>query len=236
MKKIGVLYLLMLVLLSILFLNIFAVSIKAQLSDTGLPSGLEGDVEKIQNLTEKGQEIIEKTKEQESRDYLFQEWKKMFLGNKFVSVMDSFLTKISFVFVVLFGEPYSLSGMLLIMIILWFYLFLKFSEIFRNFTPFSEIISWIIGLGITIIMAQTQALRKITEWLVLLTFYKEGSWYRFFIIVGIIVALFLIYYFTSAFGKTFKEQKEKAEIEKEKAELKAGAKISRGMIEGTKNE
>ena len=150
----------------------------------------------------------------------------MLLGNKYVSSIDSFLQKISPVFLILFGEPYSLSGILFIMIIIWFYFFFTFSEILRDFSPFSEGISWIIGLGITIIMAQIQLLRKITEGLVWLVFYKEGSWYRFLIITGIVVALILLYYFTSAFGKAYREQKKKAKEEINREKLRTGAKVA----------
>ena len=45
-KKIGFLAA---ILLSMLVLNISAVLVKAQLEGTGLPSDLQGDVEKIQN-------------------------------------------------------------------------------------------------------------------------------------------------------------------------------------------
>ncbi len=228
MKNRGIL----IILAFLLILNIFIISVNAQLSDSGLPAGTEGDVQKIQNLSEKAAKTAEELTDEESREYLFQQWKEILLKKPVIVKIDSFLQKISIVFVILFGEPYSLSGILLIMIILWVYFLFTFSEILRDFSPFSEGIGWLIGIGLTIVMAQTKVLKNVTELLIWLIFYKK-EWY-FNLIIGIIIigALFLIYYLSSSFGKVKKEQKKKEKEEIHQAKLKAGAKVAEELMRG----
>lgn len=222
MKKAG---LLLLILLVGGIFSFILVNVQAQ-ETPPLPS----EVEKIQNISEKGKETLEKLSDKEKREYA--EWKKILLENKFVAFIDPILTKISFIFVVILGEPYALSGIFFIMLILWFYFFFKISEIFLDYSPFSEVVSWIIGFGLVVVMAQTKILRKIAEFFVWFVFYKEATWWRFLIFIGIIVGLIVLYSLSSQFGKAFKEQKEKIEIEKQKAELKAGAKVAKGFTKG----
>src|SRR3989338_6576000 len=91
---------------------------KAQENIPGLPSGLSPEE------VEKTQENIEG-----KWDYLAREWKNILLKNKFVSAIDGFFTKISFVFRILFGMDYSMSLVLLIAIILWFYFLINLLQI-----------------------------------------------------------------------------------------------------------
>lgn len=230
MKKAGVLLLMLLILsiLSIIFVQVQQIQAQELNEETGLPSELE----KVQNISEKGKETVEKISDKEKREYLFQEWKNLLLKNKVISAIDLFFTKISPAFLVLFGEPYALSGFLLIIIILWFYFFFKLSEIMIDFSPFSSGVGWVIGLGLTIVLAQIQILRKIAEFFIWFVFYKEATWWRFAATLIIIFALFFIYYFSSVFSKAYKEQKKKTKQEIREAKLEAGEKIAEDLIKG----
>src|SRR3989338_4560371 len=124
--------------------------------NAGIEDNAESINEKIQGLE------YSKGKIESKWEYLGKEWQTIFLKNKYVAGIDNFLKKISFVFLFLFGEPYSLSLTLFLVIIFWFYLFFEISKIL-SFTAFSKRPSKIIGVGVVIIVAQTSLLRKIVE-------------------------------------------------------------------------
>ena len=220
MKKIGVLF----ICLFLFLILIQSSNIQAQ----DIEEGLEGAEEKLQEGIEKAEDIKEKL-EEGKWDYLGKEWKEILLKNKFVSFVDNCFKKISFVFTFLFGEPYSLSLTLLLVIILWFYFFFKFSEIFTDYSSFSPTTAMVIGFAFTIILAQFQILRKVIEFFGWLVFSQEANIWRFFVMLGIFLAMIGIYYLSSYLGNSFKKSKEEKEKRKEKME-KSRAKIDRGTL------
>lgn len=220
MKKIGVLF----ICLFLFLILIQSSNIQAQ----DIEEDLEGAEEKLQEGIEKAEDIKEKL-EEGKWDYLGKEWKEILLKNKFVSAIDGFFTKISFVFRFLFGEAYTLSLTLLLVIILWFYFFFKFSEIFTDYSSFSSTTAMVIGAAFTIILAQIQILRKIIEFFGWLVFSQEANIWRFFIMLGIFLAMIGIYYLSSYLGDSFKKSKEEREKRKEKME-KSRAKVDRGTL------
>ncbi len=225
MKKIGVLFIcLFLILIITQSFNIQAQDIKESLEEA--EEKLQEGVEKVEDI----KEILQEGK----WDYLGKEWKEILLKIKSVSAIDTFLTKISIVFVILFGEPYSLSLTLLLIIILWGYFFFKFSEILSDYSIFSSSIAMIIGAAFTIILAQLQILRKIVEFFKWLVFTQEANIWRFLIILGIFLAMIGIYYLSSYLGDSFKKNKE--EMEKSRAKTERGIlhKIVKAIIKGLK--
>ena len=197
-----------------------------KLGEILLESGLLSE-EQLQEGVEKVEDIKEKL-EEGKWDYLGKEWKEILLKNKFVSVIDSFFTKISIVFKILFGEPYSLSLTLFLVIILWFYFFFKFSEIFTDYFNFSST-AIVIGAAFTVVLAQFQVLRKIIEFFGWLVLSSESNIWRFLIMLGIFGIMILLYYLSSHFGDVYKKGKEKKEKSKEEME-KSRAKVERGIL------
>ena len=162
MKKLGIF------LIFLLLINFLAISLIHAETAPGIPSILTPEE------TEKTIADL-KNKSLTKWDYLGQNWQVMLLKNKVVASLDSFFTKISIIFVILFGMPYSLSITLLVIILLWIFFFFKFGEIFKDFSAFSEGTSWFIALGLTIILAQLQILKKITQFLGWLLFVNKAS-------------------------------------------------------------
>ncbi len=218
-KKLALL-ILFLILSDFLFLTL----IKAQETPPGLPPQLgqspEETLEQLKNKTE--------TK----WDYLGEEWRNILLKNKIVSALDAFFTKISIVFRVLFGTDYSLSLTLLVVVVLWFYFLFKFAELFRDFTAFSSGTSWIMALGLAIVMAQLQILRKITEGLGWLVFARKAWWWNLITILILIIVFILIYKLSSAWAKKAKESREKLEKEKTEQAGKVIQATAKGITEG----
>ena len=165
-------------------------------------------------------------------DYLGEEWKNILLKNEFVSAINSFFEKISFIFVFLFGEPYSLSLTLFVIIIIWFYLFFQLSQILRDFVAFSSGISKIISFGVVTILAQVQILRKISEAFGWVIFSPGPGWVRYFILIIMIFILGTLYRISSTIGKQYKNTKEKQRQEKEKLERKTFGSIIDGLLRG----
>ena len=216
MKKAGILIIISLLFISPLILQIAL----AQDIAPGLPEELQQSPEELaEELKEKGE-----TK----WDYLSEQWQNIMLKNRFISALDSFFSKISIVFYFLFGQPYALSLTLLIVIILWIYFFFKFAEMFKNIALFSPGVSYLIGFGITVIVAQLQILRKIVEWFGWFIFTKDATWWRTLAVGIIVLSLILIYVLTTFLGKMVKEKREKLEKEKEK--------IERGVLHKTVEE
>lgn len=217
MKKITILFIFLFIFL--LFLQVY--SVKAQ----DIEEGLEETKEQLEEGIEKAEDIKEDI-EQKRWEYLGQEWKKILLENRFVSAIDSFLSKINIVFVILFGEPYSLSLILLCVIILWFYFFLKFSEILTDFSNFSSTTSMVIGFALTIILAQTKVLKKIIEFFAWLIFWKESNVWRFIIMLVIFLGMIGLYCLSSYLGEIHKKKKEEKEKQQEKIDRRFLRKIA----------
>ena len=212
MKKIGVL-----IFLCLLF---FAQVVSADILDS-----IEEKVEGIGDTKENIEEGVEKIKETKW-DYLGEKWKTIFLRNKVVSVVDGFFQKINIVFVVLFGENYSLSLTLLFIVILWFYSFFKLSEILTDYSTFSSSVATLIGLGFSIIMAQLKFFRVLVESFGWLVFSQEAWWLRLIIFIVIGFVMIFLYKLSSQVGDSFKKNREKTKEEMEKLEEK----INSGII------
>ena len=211
MKKIGVLFICVFLVLS--FIQLF----NAQ--DVFDGEDFEEKIEEVEDTKEKIEEGIGDIKEGKW-EYLGKEWKEILLKKKFVSTVDGFFTKISLVFKILFGEHYSLSFVLFFVVLLWAYFFFKFREIFTDYSSFSSLTATVIGFGFTIILAQFQILRKIIEFFGWLVFTQEANIWRFLILLGIFLGMIFIYYLTSYLGDGFKKSKEKREENKEEMEKK----------------
>ena len=224
MNKVGVLFLL---LLSVFLIGIVSANLD-DLSDTldEKVESLEDTVDVVENLDE----TIE-TK----WDYLGKEWQKVFLQNKVVSSIDRVFQKISIVFEIIFAHPYSLSLTLLCIVLLWFYFFLKFSEILVDYSAFSSGTSNLIAIGLTMLVAHLNILFKVIQFFGWLIFTQEASWMRWLIFLAIITFMIIFYKVSSIFGEVFKESREGLEKEKSKHHMGIIEKYAEALIRGSKN-
>lgn len=204
MKKIGVLF------LGILLLG-FLSNVLLAVDADNIQDDLEEKIEKAEDASEKINEFTENDK----WDYLSKEWKKVLLENKFVSSVNSFLSKINLVFIVLFGEDYNLSLVFLFVIIFWVFFLINFNVIFRDYSAFSGSIAGAIAFALTVVGAQFGFYRKFSEIVFKLIFYKEGIWGWIFIIL-FLIALGVIIALNKYFGKQVKLNREREFKEQEK--------------------
>ena len=179
--------------------------------ETGLPYELE-------NLAKVGEKFKKR-----NLTYLEKEWQNILLKNKVISAIDSFFRKITWVFRILFGEHYSLSFVLFIIIVLWFIIALKVAEISKA-AGMERGVSYAMGVIFAIIISQLRLLRIIIEFVGNFIFSQKYTWARYLLmgVVGIIFILF--YYLSTALSKYMEEARKKA---KERAAELAEEKITK---------
>lgn len=176
-----------------------------------LPKGSEQLAEKIANP----EEIIE---DAESKwDYLGKEWKNILLKNSIIKKIDSFFTKISFIFRILFGQTYSLSITLFFVVILWFFIFIFVGNILKSSGFIRGVPAYLIGLVPAIILAQLDIFRKIVVAVGTFVFSREAKWARITLAIVAIFVLILLFAVSEALSK-YLEKRRKLTKEKE-AEL-----------------
>jgi hypothetical protein len=171
-------------------------------------------------------------------EYLQTEWKTILLKNKFISSINSFFTKISIVFKLLFGMDWVFPSLLLFtVVILWIFFLINFSSIIDTFSTFSHWISYAIGFLIVIIMTHTQVLSKIATFFInVLSSERVGySWLRTILYFLFLIILVLLSSAMEKYKKYIKETKEKAEEEAAKTEIKTTAKVAKEINKGFKN-
>lgn len=220
MSKNKLFFVFIIIFLFLIFANIL---IKAQ--DTYLPPEVKG-VEKLQNITEK------LTDEETREEYLKQEWQKILKENKVVAAIDSFCTKYSIFFRIVFGMPYSLSLTLVFVIVLWLFIALTISDITRKGLGFLEGLSYILGIVAAVVLAQLQILRRFSAFLVELIISREAFWARFIVFMIIIAILILLYYFKGGLSQALEQRRKKLKEEETEQKQKEIKKFTENLEKG----
>jgi hypothetical protein len=163
------------------------------------PASLDGGLEKVEDAKEKIDEYSDVKRWEEKWDYLGTKGKEILLKNKFVSGADKIFTKISVVFLVLFGQPYSLSLVLFFVIVLWLFVFFNLGNILKSWGIVGQgVLPFVGALLLTVGLAWTKALVKIVSFAGKLIFSPEYWWTRvivgIFIIAGIVLLQFAFRY------------------------------------------
>jgi len=181
MKKIGVLFL----------VAILLVSFVAALDTEGLQEEMEG-------LRDAADPDNVKDKANEKWDYLQKEWTSILMKNKVVASIDSFLKQINIVFVVLFGEDYNLISLTLWLVIAsWLVLTFAVANVLIGQFNLGSALSLFIGVIVSIILAQVRILNFIITFVLNLAFAPELWYVRLIIWAGILIGFFLILYLSS---------------------------------------
>lgn len=153
-------------------------------------------VEKVADTVEKAQDV---KYWEEKWDYLGNEWKNIFLKNKGVAFLDMVLTKISIVFRIFFGVPYSFSFVFLSVVFLWIYFYFHISDLLSSTGFFESGISYLGGLAVCMILAQFRFFEAIILVVGRLIFSPEYAWTR----ILILLLAFGMLWFFSHLNKRF---------------------------------
>lgn len=191
--------------------------------------GIEGAIDKKAGEIEGRIEgIQELTKEDIKWEYLSQEIQKIMLKNKVIAFLDLIFQKLDFIFVALFGQHYEISLTLLVSIIIFFYVFMSFREIFKDYAVFSEGISDAIAFLMCVITAQFGIYQATSELMFKLIFYNEGwfAWVRAIIIILILIGLNYALRYGGEIQKKRREDLKKLKTELAHKKIQATGKIA----------
>jgi len=143
-------------------------------------------------------------------------FREAMLKNPVISGIDWFFTKISFIFRILFGMPYSLSITLLCVIALWFVFWVDAGNLIKSYSFLSNSSSLGISAALAIVLAQFKVFANIVNFAGTLIWAREAAWQRV-LLVGAVIFFFVLLHFISGIGsKYFKERKEEKEERREK--------------------
>lgn len=216
---------------ALLIMVVFILPILLQLASAQVGVDLSNPAE-IPGQIQNTQQQLEQLKNQSTWTYLGQRFQTSLLQNPVIAGIDGFFTKISIVFSVLFGMPYSLSITLLFVMALWFLVFVDGGNIIKNYSMFSALTSYGISFAFAVIFAQLKIFEVIVNFTGTLVFAQEAWWARVLLILVVILVLFFADQVSRYVGKYLKKKKEA----KEKAEtLAAGKEIqatAKGMEKG----
>jgi len=148
---------------------------------------------------------------------LLESWKQSFLQNEFITGINSFFTSINVVFLVLFGENYSMSLFMFFVIVFWVFFLIQLAGILRMTSIFSKWVSMIIAFGLTIVLAQVKLYSALSNLLFNNSFILNAeSWVGALIYVGIIVLLVFLGSVSKIVEKKLEKNRELFEEEKAK--------------------
>ncbi|MEK6890842.1 MAG: hypothetical protein AABX03_01765 [Nanoarchaeota archaeon] len=151
-----------------------------------------------------------KEKGQEKWDYLQKEWKNILLKNNIIAKLDSFFTKINILFVILLGEDYSLTSFkLFLIVILWIIIAIGIGNLLKARFGLSIIVSYLIGIGLSVILAQLRIYSLVITATLKIAFAPELWWVRLIIWGVIFFVLILISYVFKILSGYLKKDREK---------------------------
>ncbi|HVY01536.1 MAG TPA: hypothetical protein VHA12_02115 [Candidatus Nanoarchaeia archaeon] len=217
------------IILSFLAISALLVALILQVSALDASSLIEEKTgvnpEKLQDIPQTTQEIKE--------TYLKQSWIDLIEKNKYLGPAHNFLLKISPVFLILFGENYSISLVLLLVMCLWFYVAMELTSLIGAFQVLNAWACTAIACGVSIILAQIGAYRSLVTLLGNLVYAKELWWMRLMIILALVVAGFIIHYLTKTFEKQIKLSKAAAKTRSVENEIETQKEFIKGLKEGS---
>lgn len=198
-----------------IILNLTFISSQIDLSNSKDPLGIEQTKRNIENQTK----II--TDEQTRSNYLNQEWTKIFEGSQFGQFLigiDSVLQSISPIFKLLVGIEYSLSWYFFFVFGLWIGVVLIIYRGAETVFPNEKLISFFASVAIMGIAAQSHGIELFIN---MISPLFTNIWIT---IIGVVIAAFILYFFsgfTKSLGKFIREdiEKDKKKKREEKSKL-----------------
>jgi hypothetical protein len=222
-------------LFTLLILNIFLISIKAELlpslptTGTG-DSALPSELEKIQQISEN------LTDEEKRSQYLNQEWGEILKKNEFFGPILEKYKKVSPytdpVFKYTIGIEPTLSWLFILTLTLWIAFLIYTFRIFELVTPFSSTVQYLISIGVVVIVSITGAIKILAQKIIDLLSLLNVWWIQLIGIAAFIIALIIATIFSKNIkdiGKSIEEKKKKNEEERNREKLKSEIKIA-GII------
>lgn len=148
---------------------------------------------------------------------LLESWKQGILQNPIIASINSILTSMNILFLILFGTNYSMSLFMFFVIVFWVFFLFQISGILRMTSIFSKGVSWIIAIGLTILLAQLRLYSALSNFLFNNSFILNAdTWVGALIYVGIIILLVFLGTVNKLVEKKLENNKKMLEEEKAK--------------------
>ena len=215
MKKKAILIILVILLISILA---FSFITKAQLEDQ--IGELQGNIEKVQDISEKITDTTGRLSNEEIRtEYLKQEWTKLLEKTntgRFLLGISNMLKALSPIFKFLVGIEYSLSWLFFLSLGAWIAIVIIIYKAIKDPFQTKEWIALVIAIIIPAIAAQFEIIPKTVSLFVPLF---TNKWIILGSVFITIILLYIYSLFMKSIGKTIKEKMKKEN--EERKELKA---------------
>ncbi len=184
--------------IALIFLFVFLLSfISAQ--------DLAGRIDETRDNLENTREVVDEAK----YNFLSDQWKEVFLQNKFVAAMDQRLQDINILFVVFFGRNYSLSLEMFLVLLMWLFTFLSLPAYFSAAPSYlvlskKEGLMWLAALAGATLIAHLQLYNFLAGAAIKLMFYRSGGLWSFMTFIVIIVMIMIYFYFAKYIGLKIK--------------------------------
>ncbi len=168
------------------------------------------DLEDIENNSVvRGVDELREIAEERKWEFLSEQWKEILLKNRFISKIDSFFTKINFIFVFLMSRNYSLSLELFFVFLIWLFTLLSLYAYSSYFFD-NDIYRGLIALAGTVIFSWLQIFNILGKGIIRLIFFSERGLISFFTSLLIFVLIFVYLFLNKMFAARLKEDKEEA--------------------------
>lgn len=159
-----------------------------------IPKNLDDKVNEAEQIIGNVEDTVQGLKNN-PWEYIGDRWRELLLGIPAVKAVDSFFQKISWFFVIFFGKSYVLSGVLFLSIVFWIHFFRLAGNLMVAYSAFTPWIAWLLGVGMTILIAQVGLFYLLADICFKLLFYREGLWswvsLPIFVLLNILLFMFL---------------------------------------------
>lgn len=188
----------------------------------------------------KTQDELKEVVQNKTTSYLKQQWMKYFKESKFFGPLTNFyLSYISPSLKYVFGMEPEISWLFLVSLIIWLILLNGFYQSISSFSSFSETPSFLIALGLSIILGVLKVSIILATPIVWFIGLYSYWWAK--IIIGIVLVIILILavkFFKSvkAYIRLVKKQRKEEEAAMTQVRLKASAKNMEKMVDSINNE
>lgn len=176
------------------------------------------DLEKSKNQIDQLPTTPEETKKI-ATDYLRKEWESVLEKNEFVGPIIRTYKKISPItdpiIKAIVGLKPSLSWFFLLTLVIWISFWVYLNRIIEGFSTFSDIVSLIISLGLTIILSLLGVIIAISNTITKIINLAQLWWVKLILIILIITLFIIASIFSKKIGAVMRLIKKKKKEEKE---------------------
>lgn len=223
MKRVGALYVAL-----ILFCLVSSVVVLAQ---TTLPDTASIENDSVVRGVNQLRNYSEGFAEEGKWEYLSIAWKEVLLRNAVISKIDSALTKINPLFVVLFARDYALSGTLFLAFLLWLSTAMAIDGYFIAFIE-NRNYKTIAAFAGTIALAHLQIFNYLSVGLFKVIFYKSGWAWSLISTILVFAAIYVYFYLNRMFAARIKKGQEEARRNRLEGKTKQVEAWQKGAGEG----